>query len=116
MACVKKDFDNIVKIQKLILNNLQINKKNLHDIKKFKFNFTNEKSRRYITTPHHHMCTTKMGFSNKNSVINKNMKFFNKNNLYILGSSTFSKPSAINPTFTIVQLSIRLGNYFNKKL
>ena len=62
------------------------------------------------------MCTTKMGFSNKNSVINKNMKFFNKNNLYILGSSTFSKPSAINPTFTIVQLSIRLGNYFNKKL
>ena len=112
----KKDYENISKIQKLISNKLQINKKHFYDIKKFKLKFRNEKYKQYITTPHHHMCTTKMGFSGKNSVINKNMKFFNKNNLYILGSSTFSKPCAINPTFTIVQLSIRLGNYFNKKV
>ena len=112
----KNDFTNIRKIQKILINNFKISRDNIFNIEKYKLMFKNKRYKRYITTPHHHMCTTKMGSSDKNSVINKNMRFFGKNNLYILGSSTFSSPSAVNPTFTIVQLSIRLGEYFNKKI
>ncbi len=62
----------------------------------------------------HEMGGTKMGVSTKDSVVDKNLKVHGIENLYILGSSVFPTCGHANPTLTICQLALRLGNYLNK--
>ena len=62
----------------------------------------------------HEMGGTKMGISTKDSVVDKNLKVHGIENLYILGSSVFLTCGHANPTLTICQLALRLGNYLNK--
>ena len=62
----------------------------------------------------HEMGGTKMGISKKDSVVDKNLKVHGIENLYILGSSVFPTCGHANPTLTICQLALRLGNYLNK--
>jgi len=62
----------------------------------------------------HHIGTTRMADSAKNGVVDKNLKVFGIDNLYITGSSVFSTPGHSNPTFTIVQITLRLAEYLNK--
>lgn len=64
----------------------------------------------------HHMCTTRMGFSERDGVVDLNQKVFGINNLYIAGSSVFSTAASVNPTFTIVQMTLRLTDYLNKEV
>ena len=59
----------------------------------------------------HHIGTTRMSDSYKTGVVDKNCKVFGISNLYIAGSSVFSTSSVINPTYTIIALSLRLGRY-----
>ena len=59
----------------------------------------------------HHIGTTRMSDSSKTGVVDKNCKVFGISNLYIAGSSVFSTSSVINPTYTIIALSLRLGKY-----
>ena len=47
----------------------------------------------------------------RKGVVDKNLKVENTNNLYVLGSSVFSSGGHFNPTFTIVQLALRLANH-----
>jgi choline dehydrogenase-like flavoprotein len=54
---------------------------------------------------------TRIGVSKKDSVVDKNLKVHGINNLYICGSSVFRSGGSANPTFTIVQLSLRLGDH-----
>lgn len=61
----------------------------------------------------HHMCTTRMSDTPRDGVVNSDQKVFGINNLYIAGSSVFSTTGHANPTFTIVQLSLRLANHIN---
>ena len=61
----------------------------------------------------HHMCTTRMGNSSQNSVVDLNHRVFEIDNLYIAGSSVFSTGGHANPTLTIVQLSLRLSEHLN---
>ena len=65
---------------------------------------------------HHHMGGTRMGENPKTSVVNKDLKLHNNKNLYIAGSSNFVSTGYANPTYTIVQMSLRLGNELSKKL
>ena len=65
---------------------------------------------------HHHMGGTRMGIDKFNSVINKDLKVHDINNLYIGGSSSFVTSGYTNPTFTIVQLAIRLAKKINERL
>ena len=44
-------------------------------------------------------------------VVDKNCKVFGISNLYIAGSSVFSTSSIVNPTYTIIAMSLRLGKY-----
>ena len=44
-------------------------------------------------------------------VVDKNCKVFGISNLYIASSSVFTTSSIVNPTFTIIALSLRLGKY-----
>ena len=64
----------------------------------------------------HEMGGTKMGDTNKDSVVDKNLKVHGINNLYVLGSSIFPTAGHANPTFTICQLALRLGDHLKNKI
>ena len=49
-------------------------------------------------------------------VVDMNCKVFDLSNLYISGSSVFPTSSVVNPTFTIIALSLRLGDYLKRRL
>lgn len=60
---------------------------------------------------YHHMGGTRIGENSKTSVVDKNLKVHFTKNLYVCGSSTFSTGGYTNPTYTIVQLSLRLAEH-----
>ena len=60
---------------------------------------------------YHQLGGTRMGVSVYDSVVDKNLKFHEIDNLFINGSSVFRTGSYCHPTFTIVQLAVRLGNH-----
>jgi choline dehydrogenase-like flavoprotein len=59
----------------------------------------------------HHIGTTRMAKSSENGVVNEDCKIFGLNNIYVAGSSVFPTSSIVNPTFTIVAMSLRLGEH-----
>ena len=59
---------------------------------------------------------TRIGSKSSNSVVDKNLMVHDVDNLFIAGSSVFASAGYTNPTFTIVQLSIRLAEHLSKKL
>jgi hypothetical protein len=63
----------------------------------------------------HHMGTTRIGQSSKDSVVDTNLKVHDVENLYVSGSSVFRNGQNSNPTYTIVALSLRLSDYLVKK-
>ena len=65
---------------------------------------------------HHHMGGTRIGDNLNTSVVDSNLKVHDTKNLFVTGSSVFASSGYSNPTFTIVQLSIRLGEKINEKL
>jgi len=64
----------------------------------------------------HHLGGTKMGINKSESVVNKDLKVHGINNLYISGSSSFVTSGYTNPTFTIVQLAMRLAEKISERL
>ena len=66
----------------------------------------------------HQMGGTRMGVNENDSVVDKNLKVHGTENLFITGSSVFRSSGHCHPTFTIVQLSLRLADniisYTNK--
>ena len=65
---------------------------------------------------YHHIGGTRIGNSIEDSVINKDFRAHDVKNLYVLGSSNFRFGTYKNPTFTIVQYSVKLANDLKKKL
>jgi hypothetical protein len=59
----------------------------------------------------HHCGTTRMAETPKSGVVDKNLKVFGTNNLYICGSSVFPTNGWVNPTLTILALSLRLAEH-----
>lgn len=59
----------------------------------------------------HHSGTTRMSLARETGVVDENLKVFDSENLYILGSSVFPTNGWVNPTFTIIALSFRLANH-----
>ena len=64
----------------------------------------------------HHMGTTRMSDDPKNGVVNADCRIHGIQNLYIAGSSCFPTGSGVNPTYTIVALSIRLADHLKEVL
>ena len=64
------------------------------------------------TAGNHHMCTTRMASSPTEGVVDADQKVFGIDNLFIAGSSVFSTSGHANPTFTIVQMTLRLADHF----
>ena len=59
----------------------------------------------------HHMSGTRMATSEKDGVVDKNCRVFGSENVYIAGSSVFTRGGHVNPTLSIVQLALRLADH-----
>ena len=57
----------------------------------------------------HPSCTTKIGTSIEDGVVDKNLKLFEYQNIYVCGSSVFPFNGFTNPTWTIMCLALRLS-------
>lgn len=60
---------------------------------------------------YHHMCTTRMSDDPRTGVVDRDCRVHGISNLSIGGSSVFASTSFVNPTYTIVQLALRLGDH-----
>ncbi len=65
---------------------------------------------------HHHMGGTRMGDDPKRSVVDRNQRVHGMDNLYVAGSSVFPTGGHANPTYSIIQLSLRLADHIAKTL
>jgi len=59
----------------------------------------------------HQMCTTRMSDDPATGVVDRDCRVHGMQNLYVGGSSVFASPGFQNPTYTIVQLALRLGDH-----
>jgi choline dehydrogenase-like flavoprotein len=64
----------------------------------------------------HHMGTTRMSADAKTGVVDADCRVHSLANLYIGGSSVFATSGHANPTYSIVQLALRLGDHLSGKL
>ena len=60
------------------------------------------------------MGTTRMSDDPKNGVVDSDCKIHGIQNIFIGGSSCFPTGAGVNPTYTIVALSIRLADHLKK--
>ncbi len=61
----------------------------------------------------HHMGGTRMAANPSQGVVDSNLKIFGLANGYVLGSSVFATGGHANPTFTIVQLALRMAGHLS---
>ena len=78
---------------------------------KFEFSFVQQAG---LWGAHHHLCGTRMSENEASGVVDRNLKVFGTDNLFIAGSSTFGTGAVPNPTLTIVALSLRLADHLLK--
>jgi len=64
----------------------------------------------------HHMGTTRMGDDPRSSVVDRDLRVHELDNVYLAGASTFPTSGCANPTFTLVALSIRLAEHLRGAL
>jgi choline dehydrogenase-like flavoprotein len=63
----------------------------------------------------HHMGTTRMADNPKKGVVDRNCQVHGIENMYVAGSSVFSTSGYVNPTLTIVALSLRLADHLKAR-
>jgi choline dehydrogenase-like flavoprotein len=59
----------------------------------------------------HHMGTTRMAADPRNGVVDADCRVHGTSNLYVGGSSVFASTGHANPTYTLTQLALRLGDH-----
>ncbi len=67
-------------------------------------------------TQAHHMGTTRMHDDPTRGVVDAECRVHGLDNLYIAGSSVFPSCGAVNPTFTIVALALRIAEHVRTRL
>lgn len=65
---------------------------------------------------HHHMCTTRMSDNPREGVVDANCRVHGVGNLFIGGSSVFATAGHCNPTYSIVELALRLGEHLSTEM
>ena len=63
----------------------------------------------------HAACLTRMSDSSKTGGVDKNLKIFDVDNLYVLSNASFSSLGAVNPTLTLTALSLKLSDHLNQQ-
>jgi choline dehydrogenase-like flavoprotein len=69
-----------------------------------------------ISGAYHQMCTTRMSDDATTGVVDRNGRVHGLENLYVGGSSVFASSGVSNPTYTIVQLTLRLADHLDTRL
>jgi choline dehydrogenase-like flavoprotein len=64
----------------------------------------------------HIMGTFRMGTKSDNSVVNDKQRAWDHENLYLVGSGTFTTGATANPTLTIAALSLRTADHILKEV
>jgi choline dehydrogenase-like flavoprotein len=64
----------------------------------------------------HHMGTTRMSDDSRQGVVDANCKLHNISNLYVAGASCYVTAGAVNPTLTLISLTIRLSDHLKRKI
>src|SRR5579862_1968527 len=64
----------------------------------------------------HHMGTTRMSDDPKSGVVDPNGKVHGISNLYTAGASCFVTAGAVNPTLTLIALTIRLSDHLRMRI
>jgi choline dehydrogenase-like flavoprotein len=64
----------------------------------------------------HHIGTTRMSDNPKEGVVDANCKVHGIDNLYIAGSSCFPTGGTVNPTLTVVAISLRLADHLKEQI
>lgn len=64
----------------------------------------------------HHMGTTRMSADARSGVVDADCRIHSVENLHLGGSSVFPTGGHANPTYTIVQLALRLGDHLSARL
>lgn len=62
----------------------------------------------------HHMGGTRMGTDRATSVVDADCRVHGSSNIYMAGSSVFPTGGHANPTLTIIQLALRLGDHLRE--
>jgi choline dehydrogenase-like flavoprotein len=62
------------------------------------------------------MCTTRMSADPTQGVVDAHCRLHTVENLYLGGSSVFATAGHANPTYTIVQLALRLADHLDGRL
>jgi len=65
----------------------------------------------FISGGWHHMGTTRMSADPKQGVVDANCRVHGLANLYIAGAAVYPTAGAVNPTLTLVALSLRLADH-----
>lgn len=64
----------------------------------------------------HHMGTTRMSDDPKQGVVDANCKIHGIANLHVAGSSCYVTAGAVNPTLTLIALTLRLSDHLKKQM
>ena len=64
----------------------------------------------------HHMGTTRMAASPREGVVDPDCKVHDLDNLFVAGSAPFVTAGAVNPTLTLVALTLRLSDHLTNTL
>ena len=72
---------------------------------------TSDVIKRSVRGHYHHIGLTRMGFSERDSVVDAACKVHGINNLYVTGSGTFPTAGYSGPTMMIVAFALRLANH-----
>lgn len=62
----------------------------------------------------HHMGTTRMNADPKQGVVDVNCRIHGIANLYVAGAAVFPTAGCVNPTFTLVALTLRLSDHLKR--
>ena len=69
----------------------------------------------WLMKQYHQMGGTRMSARAGDGVVDPNLKVWGQDNLYVVGSSVFPTGGHANPTYTIVQLSLRLADHLEQR-
>jgi choline dehydrogenase-like flavoprotein len=70
----------------------------------------------FVSGGWHHMGTTRMSDSPKTGVVDANCKVHGIDNLFVAGSSCYTTGGAVNPTLTVVAISLRLSDHIKERI
>ncbi len=65
---------------------------------------------------HHQMCTTRMSDNPREGVVDADCRVHGLTNLFLGGSNVFATAGHCNPTYSIVELALRLGDHLADEL